>query len=158
MDFKNPTPVTVCLVEVVNQHNEPYLLGVRRSIEPQVGGIALPGGYVDENESAETAASRELEEETGLFIPVEAWHCLGTEVTPQNRLLIFCMANYPVSSDLLDTFVANSEVSELVLIDCDTEVCFPLHQKWVDMYYDSMLTDEDDGEHCEDCACNGCEV
>lgn len=42
------------------------VLLIERARDPQAGSWALPGGFVDPDEDAETAAWRELEEETGL--------------------------------------------------------------------------------------------
>lgn len=50
---------------VINNDLIPKLLLVQRS---DTGVWALPGGFVDDNESAETAARRELQEETGLLL------------------------------------------------------------------------------------------
>lgn len=57
--YVNPSSAVACLI--VNEHNE--LLVCKRAKEPAKGTFDLPGGFVDENESAETALCREIEEE-----------------------------------------------------------------------------------------------
>lgn len=46
--------------------DEGQVLLIKRKNDPYAGYWALPGGYVDFNETAQAAAHRELEEETGL--------------------------------------------------------------------------------------------
>src|SRR5262249_587894 len=58
--------VTVDLVIFTIHGNELRVLLVKRAIEPFAGAMALPGGFVRENESLEAAAMRELQEETGV--------------------------------------------------------------------------------------------
>lgn len=133
-EFNNPIPVVVCMVPVYDDiKHETFVLGIRRSIEPQIGGIALPGGYIDPYEHIHAAASRELEEETGVFIPPEDWTIVSSDTTPSNRLLILLVADYSISSDI--EFKPNNEVSELVMIDRTTQLCFPIHTEWVDIFF-----------------------
>lgn len=47
------------------------LLMVRRGVEPQLGRWAFPSGYVDRGESVESAARREVMEETGMIVEIE---------------------------------------------------------------------------------------
>jgi ADP-ribose pyrophosphatase YjhB (NUDIX family) len=48
---------------------EKSLLWVRRAIEPKQGAWAIPGGYVEQGETLQEGAARELREEAGVVIP-----------------------------------------------------------------------------------------
>lgn len=65
-DYPRPA-LTVDLV-ILTREARPRVLLIRRKSPPFAGKWALPGGFVDENEPLETAARRELAEETGVSI------------------------------------------------------------------------------------------
>jgi len=60
--YQNPVPVVACLV--LNKDNK--LLFIKRGVDPAKGKWALPGGYVEIDETFEEAGKRELYEETGI--------------------------------------------------------------------------------------------
>lgn len=67
MQYRNPTPT----VDVILQR-ESRVLMVRRKKDPFKGQLALPGGFVNEGETVESAARRETKEETSLEVePIE---------------------------------------------------------------------------------------
>ncbi|WP_329016661.1 NUDIX hydrolase [Streptomyces sp. NBC_00690] len=64
-----PFAVTVDLAVFTVRDQQLHVLLVQRGEDPYRGGWALPGGFVHPDESAGTAARRELAEETGLSAP-----------------------------------------------------------------------------------------
>src|SRR4051812_47493065 len=88
-DFQNPTPVVVGLIPVWSGDLIGLLL-VRRAVEPRVGLLALPGGFL-EIEPWRVGLAREVFEETGLVILPEHLHPLAFESSEPvpNRLLCF---------------------------------------------------------------------
>lgn len=61
-----PVYVTVDIVVLTVRDGALQALLVRRGGEPHRGRLALPGGFVQPDEGLESAASRELQEETGI--------------------------------------------------------------------------------------------
>lgn len=69
-EYPRPALTVDCVVfglEGLNDDDLKVLL-IQRAHEPHAGHWALPGGFVDMGEDLETAARRELQEETGLEI------------------------------------------------------------------------------------------
>ena len=65
--YPYPRPmVTADAVVFAVQDERLSVLAIRRKNEPYAGRWALPGGFVDMDESLETAVMRELQEETGV--------------------------------------------------------------------------------------------
>ncbi len=65
-----PFPVTFNTVDAVVIQSG-HILVVKRKFNPGKGLIALPGGFIKQTESLESAAVRELKEETGIRVPHE---------------------------------------------------------------------------------------
>lgn len=66
--YEYPRPaVTVDVVIFTIRAGELALLMIRRGGTPYKGHWALPGGFVEANETLERAAARELQEETGII-------------------------------------------------------------------------------------------
>ncbi len=79
--YPRPAMTVDCIIfgESPQNLNKKHLLLIQRKHEPFAGYWALPGGFIDENESPDDAARRELEEETGVKnIAFEQLHTFGT--------------------------------------------------------------------------------
>ncbi len=70
--YAYPRPALTCDVAVLTRALPRRVLLIRRRHDPFAGAFALPGGFVEEGETLEAAALRELAEETGVTgVPVE---------------------------------------------------------------------------------------
>ncbi|MGW5679047.1 NUDIX domain-containing protein [Streptomyces sp. NPDC003860] len=59
-----------------------HVLLIERGWDPHAGRWALPGGHVDAGETSLAAAARELEEETGITVPVPDLQQVGAFDAP----------------------------------------------------------------------------
>jgi len=66
---------------IIRRGNE--FLFVARKFPPFEGKLALPGGFVEESETVEVAAARELKEETGVEVAPAALHMVGVYSDPK---------------------------------------------------------------------------
>ena len=66
--YKYPRPAVTADCVVITSEEEPQVLLIERGDEPFKGCWAIPGGFLNMDETTEQCAIRELEEETGLKI------------------------------------------------------------------------------------------
>lgn len=130
--WKNPTPVAVMLVPV----RDPLgLIVIRRGIEPQIGSLALPGGYVDWEEDWRAAGAREVREETGIELDPESIGAFDVASPPDGRtVLIFGIAP-PLRRDALPAFAPTPETTERTIIEAPEAMAFPLHTAAVEQFF-----------------------
>lgn len=137
--WANPTPVAVVLVPVVDGERT-GLLVVRRAIPP-VGRLALIGGFIEEHESWQECAAREVREEACVELEpakLEPLWYASSEPWP-NRILLFSLAP-ALRANELPPFVPNDEASERGIIfgpEGVEELAFPLHAEAARRYFAS---------------------
>jgi ADP-ribose pyrophosphatase YjhB (NUDIX family) len=137
--WANPTPVAVVLAPLRLDRRE-GLLVVRRAIPPQIGKLALVGGFVEDHETWQEAGAREVREEAGVAIDaraIEPFWFTSTEPRP-NRVLLFGVAP-AIDASALPPFEANREASERGVVfgpaGLDEVFAFPLHAEAARRYF-----------------------
>ena len=93
---------------------EDKILFAVRNIDPDKGKLDLPGGFIDPNETAETAACREIQEELGIAIQPQDLRYITT--SPNNYLY----KNVPYRT--LDIFYECALPSEVIKIKAEDEI------------------------------------
>jgi ADP-ribose pyrophosphatase YjhB (NUDIX family) len=141
--WANPVPVAVVLLPVIDGGRR-GLLVVRRAIPP-VGKIALVGGFIEDDETWQACAARELREEAQVVIDpaqLEPWWYASSAPRP-DRLLVFALAP-AVEASALPSFAPNAEATERGIFfgagggahdDADDELGFPLHAEAARRYF-----------------------
>ena len=74
--------MTSLTVDIIIEHEDSILL-IKRKFPPYEGQFALPGGFVEEGETVEAAAARELREETNLAVHSGHMQLLGVYSEPR---------------------------------------------------------------------------
>ena len=117
--YRYPRPaVTVDIAIFMPNGGDFKVLLIQRAQEPYRGLYALPGGFIDIQETLEETARRELEEETGLKISqltqVHTFSTLGRD--PRDRVISTCFATIlPVSSQI--DLKAGSDAADAVWLN-----------------------------------------
>jgi ADP-ribose pyrophosphatase YjhB (NUDIX family) len=131
--YKNPLPVVVVLIPVRRG-----LLIQQRGIMPGKGEWALPSGYINDKETYQQAAVREMKEEIYLDSKVEDYELFDVCSSVAGTLLIFAVYYriLPRMSDL--NFVPNEEVLDIKTITAPEDLIFPTHTEMVKRYFDYL--------------------
>jgi ADP-ribose pyrophosphatase YjhB (NUDIX family) len=121
ISYVNPAPVGVALLPV-----DDGLLCVRRGIEPGIGELSLPGGFLDVGETWQEGCVRELREETGIVVEAGRVLLFQTLTAREGFLLVFGLLPRLRSSDL-PPFVACEEVLAWEVAKRPIELLFWTH-------------------------------
>ncbi|MET9735059.1 NUDIX domain-containing protein [Streptomyces sp. NPDC006458] len=123
--YRNPLPVAVALQPVYDTLGT-ALVVITRTVPPARGGIALPGGYIDDREDWRQALVRELREETGIDAAGRDVRLVDAMNSPDGHLLLFgVLPERP--ADRLPPSAATDETEGWQLLRRPDELAFPLH-------------------------------
>jgi ADP-ribose pyrophosphatase YjhB (NUDIX family) len=131
--WDNPKPVVIAIVPSSGKG----IVLVRRKNNPAAGSWALPGGFIEANESPERAAAREVKEEVGLTVEVDRLVGVFTTTNGTNEILLIYLMK-PVST----APVAGDDASEAGIFTLDKlpePIVFKLHKQAIDRYFAGTL-------------------
>ncbi|MFJ5809568.1 NUDIX domain-containing protein [Streptomyces sp. NBC_01426] len=123
--YRNPLPVAVTLLPVEDADGT-GLVVITRTIEPALGGVALPGGFIDFGEDWREAVVRELREETGIEADAGEVTLADAKSSPAGHLLLFGLLPRRPAADL-PASVPTDETTGWHLLREPTDLAFPLH-------------------------------
>ena len=125
--WNNPIPVIITLLPCL-LNNKFGCIIQKRNIEPKKNEWALPGGYIDNNETWQEAATREVYEELGINTNTDYYKLI--EILPSSdkkTMLIFCKYGGFIDEKAIASFTPNSEVSEIEIVFSPKELAFQTH-------------------------------
>ena len=137
--YKYPRPALTVDALIVSSDGKVLL--IQRKNPPFKGLWALPGGFVDMDETPEAAAVRELEEETGLTgIELTQFHTFGAvDRDPRHRTVSIVFSGYTANSkDVIPK--ANDDASDAGWFDIRNlpETAFD-HKEIIDSFVNNNL-------------------
>ncbi|WP_328971393.1 NUDIX domain-containing protein [Streptomyces sp. NBC_00239] len=125
--YRNPLPVAIALLPVEDAHGT-GLAVITRTIEPGLGGIALPGGFIDHGEDWRDAVVRELREETGIEAPAADVTLADALSAPSGHLLVLgLLPARPAAA--LPPSAPTDETTGWHVLRAPAELAFPLHTR-----------------------------
>lgn len=142
IQYLNPIPVAVAIVPVhaINPATGRRALGlltIERGIPPQVGALALPGGYL-EYEDWRAGLLRELREETGVWIEDAGEVTLqGAYSIDSNRKIVLFGSVPPIDEGQLANFTSNPECPRFQIIFEAQELAFQTHSLMARKFFET---------------------
>jgi 8-oxo-dGTP diphosphatase len=143
--WANPTPVALVMMPIIGPDGRTGLLMVRRGIEPQLGQLGLPGGFIEDGESWQSAAVRELLEETGLVAEVAEVELADVLSAPSHVILVFGSVKPRTHADLVEFTpervlqLSDGETLELAVVYEPQQLAFPLHTEMANRFFTTGL-------------------
>ena len=119
--YEKPSVTVDMLVFTMNENQQLELLLIRRKGHPCRGKWAIPGGFINMDETLEEAAARELEEETGLTdIYLEQLYTFGA-VHRDVRMRVISVAYMALVPPRLLKFQAGDDAADACLYEIKKE-------------------------------------
>lgn len=138
--YRNPLPVVVALLPLRGPRGT-ALTVIRRTIEPQRGKLALPGGFIDHGEAWEHAVVRELAEETGVRAdPAEVRLADVLTDTDGGHLLVFGLLPPRDITDLPPS-APTDETEGWEPLRAPADLGFPLHTRVARRWFEGAYSD-----------------
>jgi len=125
VNYRNPLPV---VVGVVTRPRQKRVLLIVRGIEPGKDEWALPGGFLEVDETPQEGVQREIKEELGITTRLQGF--LGVETDSSRTYGRVIVIGYHLTSDL-ENLSISSEVQDTNLLS-EQEVppiVFPSHRR-----------------------------
>ncbi|MEV5988268.1 NUDIX domain-containing protein [Streptomyces sp. NPDC052051] len=132
--YRNPLPVAVALQPVYDTGGA-ALVVITRTIPPARGGIALPGGFIEQREDWRHAVVRELKEETGIEAAGREVRLADAMSSADGYLLLFGLLPERAAADLPPS-VGTDETEGWQLLRRPADLAFPLHTRAVRSWFE----------------------
>ncbi len=116
-----PTPQLIAVDLVIQRRKNEKILFIRRKNEPFKGKLALPGGFVESNETTDGAAKRELEEETGVKVKTLQFIGVSSEPDRDPRGRVTSLAYYAAVPERTKA-TAGDDAEDAVWLSCEEAV------------------------------------
>lgn len=136
--YRNPLPVAIALLPVEDADGT-GLVVITRTIEPALGGVALPGGFIDFGEDWREAVVRELREETGITASASEVTLADAKTSESGHLLLFGLLP-PRKADTLPAPTPTAETTGWHTLHTPTPLAFPLHTEAANAWFEGRYT------------------